>query len=161
MVSMCCYIAFGSGRLFRDAYSTGVSCGGSLLGDPWSTVLDDVLHVVRRMVTTPVISITWTNVARANVAAIPRRRGIATDVSDVAQGSAHTLPHVKEVLERIADRCLELERRRRRRVDLSHALADTTRVQFELGFDPSTDVRAPLSHPTAWNRDSDAMSGDC
>ena len=94
------------------------------------------------------------NVAEANVAAATRERGFTADVFNVAQGSAHSLLEVKDAVERIAGRRLDLERRPPRRGDVRHTLADITRAQVELNYHPTSDFHAQLAQTAAWYRDS-------
>ena len=89
-------------------------------------------------------------VARANVGATTRKRSLAADVFNVAQGSAHTLLEVKDTFERSAGRCFYMERHLPRGGDVYHTLADTTWAGFELKCDPSTDFRAQLFYAVAW-----------
>ncbi|MFZ0544043.1 MAG: GDP-mannose 4,6-dehydratase [Candidatus Promineifilaceae bacterium] len=92
------------------------------------------------------------NVIQANVLAATRDRPFTGQPINVAQGKAHNLIQVKEMLEEISGRELVLEKRPPRVGDVDHTLADITRAQAELGYEPSTDFTNQLAKMAAWYR---------
>jgi nucleoside-diphosphate-sugar epimerase len=94
------------------------------------------------------------NVIQANVLAATRERPFSGQPINVAQGKAHTLLEVKEMLEEISGRELHLEQRPPRVGDVDHTLADITRAKEELGYEPSTDFLNQLAIMAEWYRTS-------
>ncbi len=148
VVSLRYFNVFGPGARFGGAYSTVVpgwlyalyvdpACRPYLEGD--GTQTRDFCYV--------------DDVAQANASAVTRSRRFAADVFNVGQGRAHSLLEVKEILERIVQKELPLERRPPRVGDVRHTLADITRARAELDFAPATDFDAQLADTAAWYRD--------
>jgi UDP-glucose 4-epimerase len=94
------------------------------------------------------------NVIQANVLAATRERPFSGQPINVAQGKAHTLLEVKEMLEEISGRELHLEKRPPRVGDVDHTLADISRAKEELGYAPSTDFLNQLAIMAEWYRTS-------
>lgn len=94
------------------------------------------------------------NVVQANLLAATRERPFTGQPLNVAQGKAHTLLEVKEMLEEIAGRELPLEKRPSRIGDVNHTLADISQAQAELGYNPSTDFINQLNRMAEWYRTS-------
>ena len=94
------------------------------------------------------------DIAWANVTAATRAGGFTGEAMNIAQGRAYSLRDAKSMLEEIAGRQIDLERRPPRTGDVQHTLADISRAQKELGYNPSTDFRAQLQSMASWFRRS-------
>ena len=90
------------------------------------------------------------DVAQANIAAATRPQGFAGEVLNIGQGRAHSLRELRSALEGIAGRALPLQRRPPRVGDVQHTLADISRAQAALGYQPSTDLHQALAETAAW-----------
>ena len=94
------------------------------------------------------------DVAWANVTAATLKGGFTGKALNIAQGRAYSLLDTRIMLEEVAGRQLDLERRPARTGDVQHTLADITRAREELGYQPSTDFRAQLEAMASWFRNS-------
>ena len=94
------------------------------------------------------------NVVQANILAATRDRPFTGQPINVAQGKSHTLTQVKEMLEEISGRDLNLEKRPSRVGDVDHTLADISRAKEELGYNPTTDFINQLAQMADWYRTS-------
>jgi UDP-glucose 4-epimerase len=94
------------------------------------------------------------DVAWANVTAATLKGCFTGKALNIAQGRAYSLLDTRIMLEEVAGRQLDLERRPPRTGDVQHTLADITRAREELGYQPSTDFRAQLEAMASWFRNS-------
>ena len=94
------------------------------------------------------------DVAWANVTAATLKGCFTGEALNIAQGRAYSLLDTRIMLEEVAGRQLDLERRPPRTGDVQHTLADITRAREELGYQPSTDFRAQLEAMASWFRNS-------
>lgn len=94
------------------------------------------------------------NVVQANMLAASRERPFTGQPINVAQGKFHTLLEVKEMLEEISGRELDLEKRPPRVGDVKHTLADISRARQELGYNPTTDFINQLAIMAEWYKTS-------
>jgi UDP-glucose 4-epimerase len=92
------------------------------------------------------------NVVQANVLAATSDQMFSGEPINVAQGKAHTLLEVKEMVEEISGRELHLEQRPPRVGDVDHTLADISRAKAMLGYEPSTDFIDQLATMAEWYR---------
>ena len=139
---------FGPGALYGGAYSTVLSAW------PYHLFVDPSNRPFLEGDGTQTRDFCFVdNVVEANIAAATREHGFAADVLNVGQGEAHTLLEVKGILEEVAGRKLNLERRPPRVGDVAHTLADIKRARSELGFEPSTDFTTQVETTAIWFRD--------
>lgn len=94
------------------------------------------------------------NVVDANMLAATCKTRLKGHVFNIAQGNAHSLWYVKELLERISRRRLHLDMRPERVGDVKHTLADISHAQRILGYNPTTNFDDQVEIMANWYRDS-------
>jgi nucleoside-diphosphate-sugar epimerase len=90
------------------------------------------------------------NVVQANVLAATRQKKFTGEAFNIAQGQSVSLLECKDLLERISGKTLNLESRPPRVGDVKHTLADISRAQAELKYQPTTDFEKQVTHMAGW-----------
>lgn len=93
------------------------------------------------------------NVVQANTLAATRQTPFKADVFNVAQGQSHSLLDVKDMIEKMSGKTIELEVRPRRIGDVDHTLADISAAKEHLGYNPSLDFEKHVRVMYEWYRD--------
>jgi nucleoside-diphosphate-sugar epimerase len=90
------------------------------------------------------------NVVHANILAATHNDIFSGELFNIAQGHSHTLLEVKELLEKISDRTLELDKRPPRIGDVRHTMADITKARNILGYNPTTNFEEQVEIMAEW-----------
>jgi len=95
------------------------------------------------------------NVVEANILAATTQRLVFRGMPfNIAQGRPHSLLHVKELLEKISGKTLDLEMRPERKGDVKHTLASITRAKDLLGYNPDIDFEKQVGIMAEWYQHS-------
>lgn len=91
------------------------------------------------------------NVTQANIlAAVYDKDRFSGEAFNIAQGKAHSLLQVKEMLENISGKTLDLEMRPPRVGDVKDTLADITSAKSILEYSPTTDFESQITKMAKW-----------
>ncbi|MCE5228166.1 GDP-mannose 4,6-dehydratase [bacterium] len=77
-------------------------------------------------------------------------RGVPGSVYNIGGGSRVTVNHVLELLGKIMDRPLKVDRVERQHGDVTHTYADTSRAQADMGFKPRVTLEEGLRKEYEW-----------
>lgn len=145
VVSLRYFNVFGPHALFGGAYSTVLSAWMyHLYVDPtYKPFLEDDGTQTRDFCFVD-------NVVQANVLAATRQQKFTGEAFNIAQGQSVSLLECKDLLERLSGKILNLELRPPRVGDVKHTLADISRAQAELKYQPTTDFEEQVRQMTEW-----------
>lgn len=94
------------------------------------------------------------NVVNANLLCQSHSGRFHGESFNVAQGKSHTLLQVKDILENISGKKLDLEMRPERVGDVKHTLADISDTQKVIGYNPETDFENQVKVMADWYANS-------
>jgi len=90
------------------------------------------------------------NVVNANILAATHDDPFCGELFNIAQGQSHSLLQVKNLLERISGKTLELEIRSPRIGDVKHTLADISKARNILNYRPTIDFEFQVEVMSEW-----------
>ncbi len=93
------------------------------------------------------------NAVAANIAAATLHSQWHGEAYNIAQGSAHSLIEVRDILEKISGQTLDIEWRPPRVGDVKDTLADISNAEIDLGYNPDTDFEAQIEKMAKWYRE--------
>jgi UDP-glucose 4-epimerase len=95
------------------------------------------------------------NVVQANILAMESQKNFKGEVFNIAHGEQISLNKVKELIEKITEKNLELEKRSPRLGDVRHTLADISKAKSELGYMPKVRFEEGLVRTVDWFKSLD------
>jgi UDP-glucose 4-epimerase len=90
------------------------------------------------------------NVVQANLLAAQHTGQFKGEAFNVAQGKAYSINAVKELLQELSGKQLDLEQRPDRIGDVEHTLADISQARDILGYNPGTDFKGQVASMAEW-----------
>lgn len=163
-------------RMFSSVYGLDTVClryfnvigPWSIYGGAYSTVLTAWIHsLLGRSKTRPYLEGDGLqsrdfchvgNVVNANIlAGTCENLTFSGNAFNVAQGQSHTLIQVKQMLEKISGRQLDIEMRPPRIGDVRATQADISQAMQILGYSPATDFESQVAEMYEWSLASGAL----
>lgn len=90
------------------------------------------------------------DISRANILAMQSERPLAGDVYNIAGGKNVEISRIKELIENLTGRSLNLEQRPPRLGDIKHSLADITKATEGLNYKPQVDLEEGIKNTIEW-----------
>ena len=90
------------------------------------------------------------NVVEANIAAMLSKKPLKGAAVNIAHGERTTLLEVKDLIEKMTGKKIELEKRKSRLGDVKHTHADISAARRLFGYKPRVDFETGLKKTIAW-----------